>query len=66
MIRGFLSRLCLEIIMLCVMRDYTNMDELLAATLEVEWMLTKLRETPFELLNEKQEEGAMANTNVKN
>jgi len=48
------------------MRDYTNMDELLAATLEVEWVLTKLRETPFELLNEKQEEGAMANTNVKN
>lgn len=41
------------------------MDELLATTLEVEWVLAKLGETPFELLKEKQEEGAMANTTVE-
>jgi hypothetical protein len=31
------------------MWDYASMDELLVATLEVEWVLAKLGETPFEL-----------------
>jgi hypothetical protein len=46
----FLPRLHLEIRKLCVMRDYANMDELLAIALEVEWVLVKLGEIPFELV----------------
>jgi hypothetical protein len=49
----FLSRLCPEIRKLYVMRDYTSMDGLLVAALEVEWVLAKLGETPFELLKEE-------------
>ncbi len=41
------------------MKDYTSMDRPLAITLEVEWVLTKLGEIPFELLKEEQEEGAV-------
>lgn len=45
-----LSRLRPKIRKLFVMKDYTNMDELLAVALEVEWMLAKLDEIPFQLL----------------
>ncbi len=38
------------------MKYYTNMDELLGTVLEVEHVLDKLGETPFELLREEQEE----------
>jgi hypothetical protein len=51
--RRFLSRLCPEIRKLYVMKDYTSMDRPLAITLEVEWVLTKLGEIPFELLKEE-------------
>jgi hypothetical protein len=36
------------------MRDYANTDELFGATLEIEKVLAKLREIPFELLKYKQ------------
>jgi hypothetical protein len=38
------------------MRDYVNMEALLVAALEVEHVLVKLGETPFELLKEEHEE----------
>ncbi len=41
---------------LCVMRDYVKMDELFAATLEIEKVLAELGETPYELLKEEQKE----------
>jgi hypothetical protein len=33
----FLFKLCLKIKKLCVMKDYANMDALLAIALKVEW-----------------------------
>ncbi len=51
--RRFLSKLLLEIKKLHVMRDYTSMDGLLVVGLEVEWVLVKLGEPPFELLKEE-------------
>jgi len=51
--RRFLSHLILEIMKLCVMRDYVNMDALLNAALKVDWVLVELGETPFEVLKEE-------------
>ncbi len=47
------------------MTDHASMDELFIAALEVERMLVELGEIPFNLLKEKQEEGAMANTIIE-
>jgi hypothetical protein len=54
--RIFLSHLRPEIKKLCVMRDYANMEALLNVVLEVERVLTKIGETPFEMLKEEQKE----------
>jgi len=40
-------------------KDYVNMDELFTSTLEVERVLAKLGETPYELLKEEQKERAV-------
>ncbi len=48
--------LCLDIKKFSIMRDYVNMEALLVAALEVEHVLVKLGETPFELLKEEHEE----------
>ncbi len=54
--RWFLLCLCLDIKKFSIMRDYVNMEALLVAALEVEHVLVKLGETPFELLKEEHEE----------
>lgn len=40
-----------------MVRTYANVEEILAATKDVERILGELGETPFELLKEEQEEG---------
>jgi hypothetical protein len=52
-----LARLKPEIHKLCVVRTFTNIEELVGATIEVERVLGKLGETPLEPLKEEQEEG---------
>jgi predicted component of viral defense system (DUF524 family) len=54
--RRFLARLRPEIRKLCVVRTFTNIEELVGATTEVERVLGELRETPYEALKEEQEE----------
>lgn len=54
--RRFLSRLQLEIKKLCVMKDYAKMEAMLNVALDMERVLAKLSETPFELLKEEQKE----------
>jgi predicted aspartyl protease len=55
--RRFLARLRPEIRKLCVVRNFTNIEELVGAASEVERVLGELGETPFEPLKEEQEEG---------
>jgi hypothetical protein len=47
----------LEIQKLCVVRTFTDIEELVGAATELERMLGELGETPFEPLKEEQEEG---------
>lgn len=61
----FPFKFCPKIKKLCVMRDYVNMDALLAITLEVEWVLVELQEIPFELLKVEHEEGVLADAAKK-
>jgi hypothetical protein len=63
--RGSCLGYTLETKKLSVMTDHASMDELFIAALEVERMLVELGEIPFNLLKEKQEEGAMANTIIE-
>jgi len=55
--RRFLARLRPEIWKLCVVRTFTDIEELVGATTELERVLGELGETPFEPLKEEQEEG---------
>jgi hypothetical protein len=41
---------------LCVVRTFTNIEELVGATIELERVLGELGETPYEPLREEQEE----------
>ncbi len=52
-----MPRLKLEIQKLCVVRTFTDIEELVGAATELERMLGELGETPFEPLKEEQEEG---------
>jgi hypothetical protein len=54
--RRFLACLRPEIRKLCVVRNFTDIEELLGAANEVERVLGELGETPFEPLKEEQEE----------
>jgi len=56
--RRFLARLRPEIRKLCVVRTFTDIEELVRATTEVERVLGELSETPYESLPEEQEEEA--------
>jgi len=56
--RRFLARLRPEIRKLCVVRTFTDIEELVEAATEVERVLGELRETPYESLLEEQEEEA--------
>jgi len=55
--RRFLARLRPEIRKLCVIRTFTNIEDLVGAATELERVLGELGETPFEPLKEEQEEG---------
>jgi hypothetical protein len=55
--RRFLARLRPKIRKLCVVRVFTDIEELVGTVVEVERVLGELGETPFEPLKEEQEEG---------
>ncbi len=52
-----MARLRPEIRKLCVVRTFADIEELVGVATKVERMLGELGETPFEPLNEEQEEG---------
>ncbi len=54
-----MARLRPEIRKLCVVRTFTDIEELVGAATELERMLGELGETPFEPLKEEQEEGVL-------
>jgi len=54
--RRFLARLRPEIRKLCVVRTFTDIEELVGAATEVERILGELGETPYEPLKEEQKE----------
>jgi len=56
--RRFLGKLRPEIKKICVVRTYTDIEEMVGAAIELERVLGELGETPFEPLKEEQEEGA--------
>ncbi len=60
--RRFLARLRPEIRKLCMVRVFADIEELVAAPIEVERVLGELGETPFEPLKEEREEGTEDNT----
>jgi hypothetical protein len=60
--RRFLARLRPKIRKLCMVRVFADIEELVAAAIEVERVLGKLGETPFEPLKEEREEGSEDNT----
>lgn len=47
------------------MQNYANMDDLFGATLEIEKVLAKFGETPFELLKDEHEGTTMSNVVVE-
>ncbi len=55
--RRFLAKLRPEIPKLCVVKTFTNIEELVGAATELERVLGELGEIPFEPLREEQEEG---------
>ncbi len=55
--RRFLARSRPQIRKLCVVRMFTDIEELVGTTTELEKVLGELREIPFEPLKEEQEEG---------
>ncbi len=55
--RRFLARLRPEIRKLCVVRTFTDIEELVGAATELKRVLGELGETPFEPIKEEQEEG---------
>jgi len=57
--RRFLAKLRPEIRKLCVVRTFTDIKELVGAATELERVLGKLGETPYEPLREEQEEGTL-------
>jgi hypothetical protein len=56
--RRFLARLRPEIRKLCVVRNFSDIEELVGATSELERVLGELGETPLDPLKEELEEGA--------
>jgi len=54
--RRFLAKLRLEIRKLCVVRTFTDIEELVAVATELERVMGELGETPYEPLREEQEE----------
>ncbi len=63
--RRFLARLRSEIRKLCMVRVFADIEELVAAAIEVEGVLAELGDTPYEPLEEEQEEEAEETTMEK-
>jgi hypothetical protein len=63
--RRFLGKLRPEIRKICVVRTYTDIEEMVGAATELERVLGELGETPFEPLKEEQEEGVAETTMEK-
>jgi hypothetical protein len=59
--RRILARLRPKIQTLCVVKTFTNIEELVGVAIELEKVLGELGETPYEPLKEEQEEGASKN-----
>ncbi len=55
--RRFLARLRLEIRKLCVVKTFTDIEELVGVATELDRVLGEIGETPYEPLKEEQEEG---------
>ncbi len=55
--RRFLARLRPEIRKLCIVRTFTDIEELVGAATELKRILDEIGKTPFEPLKEEQEEG---------
>jgi len=55
--RRFLGKLRLEIRKICVVRTYTDIEEMVGVATKLERVLGELGETPFEPLTKEQEEG---------
>ncbi|CAM6073749.1 unnamed protein product [Sphagnum tenellum] len=60
--KRFLARLRPEIRKLCVVRVFADIEELVGAATEVERVLSELGETPYEPLQEEQEEDTSQST----
>jgi hypothetical protein len=56
--RRFLAKSRLEIWKLCVVKTFIDIEELVGAATKLERVLGELRETPYEPLEEEQEDGA--------
>jgi len=54
--RRFLARLRLEIRKLCVVRTYTNIEEVVTIVVEIERVLGELGEIPYKPMKEEQDE----------
>ncbi len=57
--KRFLAKLRPEIRKLCVVRTFTDIEELVSVATKLERILGELGETPFEPLKEEQEEGVV-------
>jgi len=57
--RRFMGKLRLEIRKICVVRTYTNIEEMVGAATELKRVLGELDETPYKPLKEEQEEGVI-------
>jgi hypothetical protein len=57
--RRFLAKLRPEIRKLCVVRTFTNIEELVNVVIELKRVLGELGKTPYEYLKEKQKDGAL-------
>jgi hypothetical protein len=63
--KRFMARLRPKIQKLCIVRTFADIEELVGAAVEVEGVLAKLGETPYEPLKEEQEEEAKETTMEK-
>ncbi len=54
--RKVLAKLKLEIRKLCVVRTYIDIEGVVVATIKIERVLGELKETPYKLMKEEQDE----------
>ncbi len=59
--RKFLVQLRLELRKLCVVRTYTDIEEMVIAAIEIERVLGNLGETPYDPFREEKDEMQLKN-----